>query len=78
MAATHALASSSAADSHYTVIEQQLLVLGQRRDALATTIKNELNAAEFNGTPISFGSALSLALQAQSIIAQAQRLAASS
>ncbi|MDQ1419537.1 MAG: hypothetical protein QOJ52_1499 [Acidimicrobiaceae bacterium] len=78
VAATHALASSSAADSHYTVIEQQLLVLGQRRDALATTIKNKLNAAEFSGTPISFGSALSLTLQAQSIIAQAERLATSS
>jgi hypothetical protein len=77
MAATHALASTSPADSRYIVIEQQLLVLGQRRDALATAIKNELNAAEFNGTPISFGTALSQTIQAQTYITLAQQLAAS-
>ncbi|MDQ1392548.1 MAG: hypothetical protein QOF30_1525 [Acidimicrobiaceae bacterium] len=77
MASTHALASASPADSHYTVIEQQLLGLGQRRDTLATAIKNELNAAEFNGTPISFGTALSQTIQAQTLISMAQRLATS-
>jgi hypothetical protein len=49
---------------------------GQRRDALAITIKNELLAAEFDGTPISFGEALSQKIQAQTLVQMAQRLAA--
>jgi hypothetical protein len=77
MASTHALASTSPADSRYTVIEVQLASLGQRRDALAVSIKNELFAAEFDGTPISFGQALSQEIQAQTLIQMAQQLAAS-
>ena len=49
VAATHALASGSAAgDSHYTAVDAALSSLGDRRDALATTIKNELDSAEFH------------------------------
>jgi hypothetical protein len=49
VAASHALASgSSASDGHYTAVDAALSSLGDRRDALATTIKNELDAAEFH------------------------------
>jgi hypothetical protein len=77
MASTHALESTSPGDSRYTAIEVQLASLGQRRDALAITIKNELFAAEFNGTPISEGTAMSQTTQAQTMIQMAQQLAAS-
>jgi hypothetical protein len=50
VAASRALASGSAGnDGHYTAVDAALLSLGNRRDTLATTIKNELNAAEFHG-----------------------------
>jgi hypothetical protein len=77
MASTHALESTSPGDSRYTAIEAQLTSLGQRRDALAITIKNELFAAEFNATPISEGTAMSQTTQAQTMIQMAQQLAAS-
>ena len=76
-ASTHALESTSAGDSRYTVIEAQLASLGQRRDALAITIKNELFAAEFDGTPISLGQAMAQKIQAETLIQMAQQLAAS-
>jgi hypothetical protein len=77
VAATHALASQGPGDARYRVLEAQLSGLALRRDILATTIKNELNGAEFNGTPISFGAALSGTIQAQTLISMAQALAAS-
>jgi hypothetical protein len=77
VAATHALASQTVGDFRYKVIEIQLASLGQRRDTLATTIKNELFGAEFNGTPISIGQVLAQTVQAQTMISMAQQLAAS-
>lgn len=77
VASTHALASSSGGDARYAVIERQLAVLGQRRDALAIAVKNELAGAEFNGLSIGMGTALAQTIQAQTYIALAQQLAAS-
>jgi hypothetical protein len=77
MAATHGIVSSGPGDAHYLVIQRTLTALEGRRDAVATTIKNELAAAEFNGTPIGLGTALSQTIQAQTLIALAQQLAAS-
>ena len=50
VAATAALASGSAGDdSRWTSTDQALSSLADRRDALATDIKNRLDAAEFHG-----------------------------
>jgi hypothetical protein len=77
VASTHALASVSPADSRYLTIEGQLAALGKLRDALAITIKNELFNAEFNGTPIPLNLALGQAINAQTLINLAQKLASS-
>ncbi len=77
IAATHGIVSSGPGDARYTVIRVQLQTLEAQRDAVATNIKNALSAAEFNGTPISIGTVLSLTAQANTLIARAQALAAS-
>ncbi len=77
IAATHALESNTPGDWRYTVIEKQLSILGQKRDALAIQIKNELDGAEFDGTPIGLGAALSHTIQTRTLITLAQHLAAS-
>jgi hypothetical protein len=46
---------SSTDDSAYQAVAAQIKTLGAQRDALATTIKNDLNAAEFDGTSIPKG-----------------------
>jgi hypothetical protein len=46
---------SSTDDSAYQAVVSQIKTLGAQRDALATTIKNDLNAAEFDGTAIPKG-----------------------
>ncbi len=77
VAATHALASQGPGDARFKVLETQLSGLALRRDLVATTIKSELNGAEFNDTPIPLGAALSGTVQAQTLISMAERLAAS-
>ena len=77
IAATHGIVSSGPGDARYTVIRVQLQTLEAQRDAVATNIKNALSAAEFNATPISIGTVLSLTAQANTLIARAQALAAS-
>jgi hypothetical protein len=47
---------SSTDDSAYQAVASQIKTLGAQRDALATTIKNDLFAAEFDGTSIPKGS----------------------
>jgi hypothetical protein len=77
IAATHGIVSATPGDARYLVIKATLTALEGRRDALATSIKNELMAAEFNGTPIGLGTALSQTIQADTLISLAQQLAAS-
>lgn len=76
-ASTNALTSNSPDDSTYTNLENQLISLGNQRDALATQIKNALDAAAFGGRPLDNGQARSWIAQAQSLIDQAQALASS-
>jgi hypothetical protein len=47
---------SSSDDSTYAKVLSQIQALGSERDALATTIKNDLFNAEFDNTPIPKGS----------------------
>jgi hypothetical protein len=77
IAATHGLASASPGDATYLVTERELSALATRRDTLATTIKNELFNAEFNGTPITLNQALGQKITAQTYIKLAQLFAAS-
>jgi hypothetical protein len=50
---TQALETGSTSDdSTYATFAAQLATLGTQRDTLATTIKDELYNAEFNGTPL--------------------------
>jgi hypothetical protein len=66
---TVALASGSPSDdSKYLSIESQLTQLTARRDALATQIKWQLDAAEFHGVALDRGTAFSLSLQAQLLL----------
>ncbi len=65
---TKALESgSSTDDSTYTNLENQLISLGNQRDALAAQMIALLEGAEFNNTPFSDA-------QAQSLISQGQNL----
>jgi hypothetical protein len=48
-ASTRALASDSAKDSTYNKIENQLIKLGDERDAIASQMKSELLGAAFAG-----------------------------
>jgi len=58
----------------YTTLENQLSALTQQRDALAGQIVQLLEAAEFNGQPISFKSTLQLVTQAVELLYEAQKL----
>lgn len=74
LADTSALESGSPSDdSTYTNFSAQLTALGAQRDALASTIKQELYDAEFNNTPLP-GSAADQVGQCQSIITAAAAL----
>jgi hypothetical protein len=75
-AATKAIESSSPADKTYLHTDQALLGLERVRDALAGTIKGELEAAAFNGTPVHGADGQLAACRA--IIAGAQHLATAS
>ena len=75
-ASTRALKSGSADDdSQYASIESAIQNLTARRDALAGQIKAGLNAAAFNGQPISDDQAGTWIDQAQSVLNQARDLA---
>jgi hypothetical protein len=77
-ASTQALESGSAADdSTYTTTENELIALGDERDALAQQMIGLLEGAEFNDQPISQQQAHALDAQAQTILDQAHALAGS-
>jgi hypothetical protein len=72
-ASTKALASGSGSDdSTYVSLENQLASLGAQRDALAGQMIGLLEAAEFNGQPISQQQVQTLETQAQALLDQAQ------
>jgi hypothetical protein len=75
-ASTKALQSTD--DTKYNSIEDQITSLTGQRDALVAQIRSALNAAAFQGTKISSSQAQSWTSQANSLVAQAQALAASS
>lgn len=77
-AATAAIESNSAGDSTYLNADSSLFSLEQRRDALAGTIKSELDAAEFGHTPIPAGTARSQTSACSTLLGQAQALATAS
>ena len=74
-ASTEALESGTPTDdSLYTSLEASIGSLTTQRNALATQIKNALNAAAFNGTQISTSQAQAWIAQANTLISQAQAL----
>ena len=78
-ASTAALASgSSANDALYTNTTSALTSLADQRDAQATTIKNELNGAEFGGIIPSNGTVNSQLAGCQNLLKQAAALAKAS
>jgi hypothetical protein len=79
MASTAALKSGNGSDDgHYMHVEANLVNLGSQRDSLARDIEHALEGAEFRDVPITQQQAQNLTAQAQSLINQAQELAASS
>jgi len=72
-ASTKALESTD--DTYYTNTENSIASLTSQRDALASTIKQALFDATFNGGSISSSQAQSWTAQANSLISQAQTLA---
>jgi hypothetical protein len=77
-ASTRALSSNAAGDSTYATLESQLSDLGSERDALAGQIKLALEAAAFKGQALNEQQAKSWIAQAQSLIDEANSLAAGS
>ena len=78
VASTAALASGSASDdSKYTDIDAKLATLGTQRDALATTIKAELDQAAFHGAKLDNGTTKAQLDQCNGLLASAAQLAAS-
>jgi hypothetical protein len=76
VASTRALASGSAADdSAYTATDAALSSLGDRRDALASTIKGELDQAEFHDATLSARVVSRQLDSCQALLAQASALA---
>jgi hypothetical protein len=69
---TKALKSTDATE--YSTLENDISSLTTQRDTLAGQIRSALNAAAFNGTPISNSQAQSWIDQANSLISQAQAL----
>ena len=71
---TQALESgSSTNDSNYATFSSELSSLGSQRDALATTVKDELFNAEFNNTPLPASASNDLT-QCTNLLAQAAAL----
>jgi hypothetical protein len=78
-ASTKALKSGSTADdSHYTNVENQLVSLTSQRNTLMAQIRTGLNNAEFNNTKLGKNDIKTWTKQAQDLIDQAAALAASS
>lgn len=75
-ASTRALASNEAGDATYTSIENQILGLTERRDALASQVKGLLDAAAFGNQAIDERQAAHLIAQCQALLDQAHGLAA--
>jgi hypothetical protein len=75
-ASTKALESTD--ETKYNSIEDSITSLTGQRDALVSQIRAALNAAAFNGTPISTSQANSWTAQANSLISQAHTLATTS
>ena len=71
---TKALESSDANDATYTSIEAQIASLTTQRDALASTIRQALNDAAFNGGNITNAQAQQWITQANALIAAAAAL----
>jgi len=74
-ASTRALASHSAGDRTYTAIENQLVRLGDARDALAAQMQAALLGAEFGGRPLGHKTARKLIAAGNRLLAQAAALA---
>jgi hypothetical protein len=74
-ASTKALESTD--DATYSSIESQIADLTSQRDALAAQIRSALNAAAFQGTPISNSQAGDYVAQAKKLLDEAAALAAS-
>jgi len=77
-ASTHALSSTSAGDTTYTNIENQIESLTNERNALAADIRAGLNSAQFDGVKLSQNQIKAWTKASDDLIAQAQALAASS
>jgi hypothetical protein len=75
-ASTKAIQSTD--ETKYNSIEDSITSLTGQRDALVVQIRAALNAAAFNGTPISDSQANSWTAQANSLISQAHTLAITS
>ena len=76
-ASTKAIKSgTSSDDSRYTTIENQIQSLTDQRDALATQIRDALDAAAFDNDSISRSQADAWIAQAQALIVQSAALAA--
>jgi hypothetical protein len=75
VASTRAIKSgTSANDSAYTALENQIATLTGQRDALASQIRNALDSAAFGGNAIDEQQAKAWIKQAQSLIDQAAAL----
>jgi hypothetical protein len=74
-ASTRALESSSPSDGTYTSIENQLISLGNARDALTSQMITLLEGAAFNDKPIDRDQADALIQQGNQILDQAHQLA---
>jgi hypothetical protein len=76
-ASTKAIRSGNASDdSRYTSIEDQIAALTSARDALATQIRNALDAAAFEGHAIDVHQARDWIAQAQLLLNRSAALAA--
>jgi outer membrane murein-binding lipoprotein Lpp len=75
---TNAIKSDTADDTRYISIEGQIAQLTNRRDALATQIRDALDGAAFADEELSDRQAKVWIKQAQNLIAQAKALAAAS
>lgn len=74
---TTALESGTASDdSKYTQLEDQLISLGNQRDALTTQMSSLLEDAAFHGQPIDEQQAKDLIAQGQDLLGQVSQLAA--
>jgi hypothetical protein len=73
-ASTTALKSDDAGDATYNAIEDRIASLTDERDALAGDIKQQLDAAAFDGQPLDEAQAKNEIAQANSLIGQAQSL----